>query len=60
MNEWLTEHFVFQAHSKTAEKQGEEDEKEKPVFKALQKEEEDLKVIEMNWSQWNQNWIFFL
>ncbi len=40
--------FVIQAHSKTAEKEGEEDEKEKPVSKALQKEEEDLKVIEMN------------
>ncbi len=52
--------FVIQAHSKTAEKEGEEDEKEKPVSKALQKEEEDLKVIEMNWSQWNQKWLFFL
>ncbi|XP_051545383.1 formin-binding protein 4-like [Myxocyprinus asiaticus] len=30
-------------HSKTAEKQGEEDEKEKSVSKTLQKEEEDLK-----------------
>jgi len=45
MNEWLTELFAFQAHSKPAEKQGEDDEKEKPVPKALQKEEEDLKVF---------------
>uniref|UniRef100_A0A671QCT1 Formin-binding protein 4-like n=1 Tax=Sinocyclocheilus anshuiensis TaxID=1608454 RepID=A0A671QCT1_9TELE len=41
--EWATPEHSDNAHSKTAEKQGEEDEKEKPVSKALQKEEEDLK-----------------
>ncbi|XP_077067101.1 formin-binding protein 4 [Siphateles boraxobius] len=40
---WATPEHSDTAHSKTAEKQGEEDEKEKPVTKALQKEEEDLK-----------------
>uniref|UniRef100_A0A9J7X6A9 Formin binding protein 4 n=1 Tax=Cyprinus carpio carpio TaxID=630221 RepID=A0A9J7X6A9_CYPCA len=40
---WATPEHSDNAHSKTAEKQGEEDEKEKPVSKALQKEEEDLK-----------------
>ncbi|XP_067293343.1 formin-binding protein 4 [Pseudorasbora parva] len=41
--EWATPEHSDNAHSKTAEKQGEEEEKEKPVSKALQKEEEDLK-----------------
>uniref|UniRef100_A0A672RQG5 Formin-binding protein 4-like n=1 Tax=Sinocyclocheilus grahami TaxID=75366 RepID=A0A672RQG5_SINGR len=40
---WATPEHSDNAHSKTAEKLGEEDEKEKSVSKALQKEEEDLK-----------------
>uniref|UniRef100_A0A9J7YFC8 Formin binding protein 4 n=2 Tax=Cyprinus carpio TaxID=7962 RepID=A0A9J7YFC8_CYPCA len=40
---WATPEHSDNAHSKTAEKQGEEDDKEKSVSKALQKEEEDLK-----------------
>lgn len=36
---------MFQAHSKTAEKQPEEEEKEKVPSRGLQKEEEDLKVL---------------
>ncbi|KAL1247625.1 hypothetical protein QQF64_023001 [Cirrhinus molitorella] len=41
--EWATPEHSDNAHSKTAEKQGEEDEKEKSASKALHKEEEDLK-----------------
>lgn len=40
---WATPEQSDTAHSKPAEKQGEDDENEKPVSKALQKEEEDLK-----------------
>ncbi|XP_073688039.1 formin-binding protein 4 [Garra rufa] len=40
---WATPEHSDNAHSKTAEKQGEEDEKEKSVSKALLKEEEELK-----------------